>query len=326
MRELIVSRLRVEAEGILGVELRCPENRDLPPFTPGAHVDMHLPGGLIRQYSLANDCAQRHRYCLGIGQAANSRGGSRYVHDRLREGDRLLVSEPRSLFGLHPEAPRHHFIAGGIGITPILSMIRWCANHGRDWQLHYAVRSRACAAYLHDLQGLDAACVSLHADDEHGGTPVDLAARLAQVMPGEHVYCCGPGPLMDAVAAVAARLGIAKDGVHFERFAAPSPASTTAADGSTNTDGDIPFTIALQRHGGRFTVPVGESILSVLEANGIDVPWSCREGLCRTCEVPLLAGTADHRDYVLSDAERAAQRSVLICVSRSGGGELLVDL
>lgn len=318
MMELVVTGLRTEADGVLGVELRSPLRAPLPAFEPGAHVDVAFPNGLTRQYSIASAAADTGRYCLGIGLAPASRGGSRYAHERLRLGDRLQVGMPRSLFRLETSATGHLFIAGGIGVTPILSMIRWCLAQGRDWRLLYSVRSRRCAGYL-DRLASHADRVLLHADDEHGGKRADLAAALRGMPAGWHVYCCGPGPMMDAVSDCARDAGIDARAVHFERFGAePEPERHAGPEAA--------FAVSLLRHGGRFTVPAGASILSVLEENGLCLPSSCREGLCRSCEVPLVSGTADHRDYVLSDDERAANQSILICVSRAHGGELVLDI
>ena len=314
--ELVVTGLRVEAEGVLGVELRSLSRAALPGFEPGAHVDVALPNGLTRQYSIASSAADTGRYCLGIGLAPASRGGSRYAHEQLRLGDRLQVGPPRSLFRLETSATGHLFVAGGIGITPILSMIRSCVDHGLDWRLVYCVRSRGAAAYL-DRLASHAERVIVHADDEHSGARVDLGAALRAMPAGWHVYCCGPAPMMDALSQCAEEAGIESGAVHFERFGADT-------DRSDKPDGA--FEVSLLRQGGRFTIPTGESILSVLEANGLSLPSACREGLCRSCEVPLVSGAADHRDYVLSEDERAANQSILICVSRAQGEELVLDI
>ncbi len=313
--ELIVTSLRLEAEGVLGVELMDRSHGELPPFAPGAHVDVSFPNGLTRQYSIASSASDRKRYWLGIGLAPASRGGSRFAHSELRLGDRLPVGAPRSLFGLQEAAAGHLFVAGGIGITPILSMIRRCIELGRPWRLLYCVRSRRHAAYLEQLAPF-ADQVVLHADDEHDGH-ADLAGALRRMPAGWHVYTCGPGAIMDAVCGHAGGLGIAPDAVHLERFGAGAVQSS---------DGHDAFQVRLLRHGGQFTVPKDASILDVLEANGVCLPFSCREGLCRSCEVPLAAGVADHRDYVLSDDERTANRSILICVSRAKCAELVLDV
>jgi ferredoxin-NADP reductase len=309
-----VSRLTHEAEGVVGVELHAADGRPLPPFTAGSHVDVQLPGGLRRQYSLTNAPHEQERYCIGVGLAQDSRGGSRYVHERLRAGDRIQISAPRSLFGLDPRTEVHVFIAGGIGITPIMSMIEACKAAGQNWRLLYCMRSRSRAAYLWRLaEHYDQ--VHLHVDEEQGGPP-DLARFLTSVPHGAHVYCCGPGALMDAVG-LAAR-DRPPGSVHFERFSAATAKTDPSADGS--------FRIKLRRKGTTLTVPAGRSILEALEDNGLELPCSCREGLCRTCETPLLAGKADHRDFVLSEEERQANTSIILCVSRALDDELTLDL
>ncbi len=314
MMELQVTGLRLEAEGVLGVELQHHSREALPPFEPGAHVDVGFPNGLMRQYSIASSAADRTRYWLGIGLAAASRGGSRFAHEQLRLGDCLQVGAPRSLFGLEEAAAGHLFVAGGIGITPILSMIRRCIDRGYPWRLLYCVRSRRHAGYLEALAPF-ADRIVVHADDEHHDR-ADFDAALRQMPSGWHVYTCGPGAMMDAVCARAQTIGIDPLAVHVERFsAAPQVNAEHHA-----------FEVRLLRHGGRFTVPQDASILEVLEANGVCLPSSCREGLCRSCEVPLASGAADHRDYVLSDDERIANKSILICVSRAKCAELVLDL
>jgi len=316
MRRLIVSRLVREARGVLGLHLRSPDGAMLPAFEAGAHVDVALGNGLVRQYSLCGDPTELGVYRLGIGLAADTRGGSRYVHEQLREGDLVDIGEPRQLFGLNAQAAGHVFIAGGIGITPILSMIHACVRRDAPWRLLYCVRDRDAAAYLPEL-AIHGERVALHVDSEQGGARCDLDAYLGALgEPGLHVYCCGPGPLMDAVAAACARGAIAPARVHFERFSASEPA--TAEPGSS-------FTIRLARSGGCHDVPADKSVLDVLEAAGVAWPYSCREGLCRSCEAGVLSGEVDHRDYVLSDEERAANRSMMVCVSR-GCGTLELDV
>lgn len=299
---------------MLGIELHAAAGGPLPPFAAGSHVDVHLPGELCRQYSLTNGPHEPERYCLGVGLAHDSRGGSRHVHERLRAGDELQISPPRSLFGLHPQAEEHVFIAGGIGITPIMSMIEECKAAGQRWRLLYCTRTRSRAAYLWRLAPhYDQ--VHLHVDEEQG-RPADLALFLRSVPHAAHIYCCGPAPLMDAVGLAAADRP--SNSVHFERFTAGGAPANAAADGS--------FRVKLSRQGTTLTVPPGCSILQTLEDHGIELPCSCREGLCRTCETPLLAGKADHRDFVLSDEERKANKSIILCVSRALDDELVLDL
>lgn len=317
MTRATVTRLTHEADGVLGIELRGADGQVLPAFTPGSHIDVNLPGGLRRSYSLVNDCRERDRYELGVGRAPASRGGSSYLHEHLSVGDHLEVGVPRSLFGIDPAATEHVFVAGGIGITPILSMIRWCEARSMPWRLLYCVRSQARAAYLWALAPF-CGRVTLHVDEEHLGRAADFQAHLAALPPGAHVYCCGPVAQMEAVAQAVQDLALPAESVHFERFGATAAAHSSQDDKS--------FTVVLQRSGQRLVVEAGASILDVLERHGIASPHACREGLCRSCELPLLGGEADHRDHVLSDQERSHQRTILPCVSRALSDELVLDL
>ncbi len=311
-----MTRLTHEAQDVLGLELRARDGGALPPFEAGAHLDLHLPGGLCRQYSLVNSPLERDRYLLGVALAPASRGGSAFVHARLARGDVLRVGGPRSLFGLAAGASEQVFVAGGIGITPILSMIHACEARSQPWRLLYCVRSRARAAYAWML-AVHGPRVRLHVDEE-ADAPPDLHGWLQANAPGTHVYCCGPAGLMDAVATACAAVGIEQERTHYERFVTPGAAAAPPAGAS--------FVAVLRRSGRRIEVGPAQSLLEALEAHGVGVPFACREGLCRTCETPLLAGEADHRDGVLDEAERAAQRSILPCVSRARSAELVLDL
>ena len=322
MIEVKVMAMRLEANGIIGLELRAADGSPLPPFAPGAHIDVHLPNAMTRQYSLCNDAADTSRYCLGVGRSSTSRGGSAYIHETLRVGDSLTIGAPRALFGLSADAKRHRFIAGGIGITPILAMIRWCVRHALPWELHYCVRSRTQAAWLDEIRSLGGP-VHVYADDEEAtALPRDVSVMMNGLLSDEHVYCCGPAGLMDAVSAHGERTGISPGNLHFERFAAPAPASASAARSPDNDS----FTVVLARQGLRCVVEPDESILECLERHGVRAACSCREGLCRSCEVSLLAGEADHRDYVLGNDEQKANQSLMICVSRARSRELVLDL
>ncbi|KWF30773.1 PDR/VanB family oxidoreductase [Burkholderia pseudomultivorans] len=323
MIEVRVTAVKYEAEGIVGVELRAADASPLPPFEPGAHIDVCLPDGKTRQYSLCNDAADTSRYCLGVGRAVMSRGASAYIHDKLRVGDILTIGEPRTLFRLSPDASRHRFIAGGIGVTPILAMIRSCVRHDLPWELHYCVRSRAHAAYLDELSSFGGT-VHLHADDEETApSPRDVGAMMCNLDAREHIYCCGPAGLMDAASASGKRCGISPERIHFERFAA-SPGGAQRCGTSANENRS--FAVVLARQGLRYTVQPDESILQCLERHGVRATFSCREGLCRSCEVALLSGEADHRDYVLTDDQQRANASLMICVSRARSSELVIDL
>jgi vanillate O-demethylase ferredoxin subunit len=313
-----VIAIRLEAEGIIGIELRAADCSPLPPFEPGAYIDVQLPNEITRQYSLCNDAADTSKYCLGVGRSSTSRGGSAYVHETLRVGDLLSISEPRSLFGLSAEAKRHRFIAGGIGITPILAMIRSCMRHELPWELHYCVRSRSHAAWLDEVCSFGGD-VHLYADDEEpAALPRDVSVMMKGLHSDEHVYCCGPAGLMDAVSAHGQSAGLSPEILHFERFTAPAAAACPVDNGS--------FTVVLAQQGLRCVVGPDESILDCLERHGVNAASSCREGLCRSCEVTLLSGEADHRDYVLGDDEQKSNKSLMICVSRAKSCELVLDL
>lgn len=318
-----VAALRHEAEGVIGVELRAADASLLPPFEPGAHIEVHLPDGNTRRYSLCNDTTDASRYCLGVGRSAMSRGGSAYIHEKLRVGDVLTISEPRTLFRLSPEASRHRFIAGGIGITPIIAMIRWCVRHEIPWELHYCVRSRSHAAYLDELSSFGGH-MQVHADDEDKTPrPRDVSGMMRDMDAREHIYCCGPAGMMDAVLLCGKQASVLPERIHFERFAAPG--NEVQGIGAP-VNGNKPFTVVLAKQGLRCIVEPNESILESLERHGVLATFSCREGLCRSCEVALLSGEADHRDYVLTDDEQQMNASLMICVSRARSSELVIDL
>jgi vanillate O-demethylase ferredoxin subunit len=309
-----VADVRAEARDVVTVELRAPGGAALPPFEPGAHLDLHLPNGLVRQYSLTNDWRERDRYVIGVGRAADSRGGSSYVHRSVRAGAQLTISPPRNNFALDPAAERFLFIAGGIGVTPIVAMIRWCVANARPWRLIYAARSRQRAAFYEELCALAKECAQFHFDDE-AGEVLDVAQAIAGWSQGERIYCCGPAPLMDAVKALSE--GLPQDTVRFEWF-------TTADKDKPRESGA--FVVKLERSGVELPVPVNKSILEVLEENGFERPFSCREGLCGTCVTNVLAGEPEHRDYVLSDEERESGKLMTICCSRSKSPILTLDL
>lgn len=310
---LRVTARSLAAEGVALIELRGTESGEaLPGFKPGAHIEVQLPGDLRRHYSLCSDPAERDRYRIAVALAEPSRGGSSYIHHGMRTGDIVVASEPRNNFPLVEDAERYQFIAGGIGITPILPMLRWCEANKRSWNLFYLLRSRARAAFLSEIEGF-AGHVQTHFDDEAGGI-FDVDAALSGVPRDTHIYCCGPGPLMDAVEKAAAGLEPAR--VHFEWF--------TPKDQSHLVN--VPFTVVLAKSRREVAIPADKTILETLEASGMKLPFSCREGLCATCETPVLAGTPDHRDQILTPAEKQAGQSMMICVSRAKSPSITLDL
>lgn len=313
---LEVTDIQAEARDVIQVELRAPGGGELPPFEPGAHLAIDLPNGLVRHYSLVNDWRERDRYLIAIGRAGQSRGGSLWAHRMLRRGMRLPAGAPKNGFALDPAAERYLFLAGGIGITPIVAMIRWCEAHRRPWRLVYAVRSAQRAAYLETLATLGGGTFHLHADDQAGAV-FDPGPWLADSPAGEQVYCCGPAPMMAAVKAVSEHRDPRT--VHFEYFAAPADDPATRRENTA-------FAIELRRSGRTLDVPADRSILQILEENGIPVVSSCREGTCRTCETGVCEGAVDHRDYCLTPQEQQAGRTMVVCVSRALSERLVLDL
>lgn len=315
--QLEVADVQVEARDVIHVELRAPGGAELPAFEPGAHVAIDLPNGLIRHYSLTNDWRERDRYMLGVARSPQSKGGSLFIHQALRRGMILPVSVPRNGFPLDPSAGQYLFLAGGIGITPILAMIRWCQANARPWRLAYAVRSTQRAAFLETLETIGGGSIHLHSDAQASGV-FDPVPWVSGAPPGEHVYCCGPAPMMAAVKAAASHRD--PQTLHFEYFAAPS------GDLLPPREDDKAFVIELRRSGRTFTVPADRSILAILEQNGIPIVSSCREGTCRTCETAVCEGSVEHRDFCLTPQEQEAGNTMLVCVSRARSERLVLDL
>ena len=306
-----------EAKNILGFELvpLDPETT-LPAFNAGSHIELHLPGGLRRSYSLLNDPIENHRYCIGVNLDAHSRGGSRFMHEQLRTGAVITIGLPRNLFEMDESAPFNVFIAGGIGITPMLSMIARTQALATPWRLHYAARTREHAGFLDVLaayQGQPGADVQLNFDQEPGGRMLDLNAVIAALPDGAHVYACGPTPLLQAYEKATASLP--PERVHREYFAAKEAAAT---DGS--------YIVTLARSQRSLQIKPGQSLLDGLIAIGVEPTFSCQQGICGTCEVKVLEGTPDHRDMVLTEAEKAGNDRMMVCCSGAKSAGLVLDL
>ncbi|WP_093802683.1 PDR/VanB family oxidoreductase [Streptomyces sp. Wb2n-11] len=304
---LVVHRMTWEAEGVLSVELVHPDGKPLPAWTPGAHLDVQV-GGHTRQYSLCGDPQTAGVYRIGVLNEPASRGGSRHVHTVLRPGQQVTVSEPRNHFALE-DAEGYVFVAGGIGITPLLAMAREASRRGAAWRLVYGGRTRGSMAFTGELAALDGDVVVVP-QDEHGH--IDLDAALAELPGGTLVYACGPEPLLTAVEqrCPAQRLRL-------ERFAAP--VVERAGD-------DAGFEVECRASGVTLDVGAGTSILEAAEAAGLDVRSSCRDGICGSCETRVLDGAPDHRDFLLSEAEHTANATMMICVSRCTSARLVLDL
>ncbi|MDB5775242.1 MAG: phthalate 4,5-dioxygenase [Herbaspirillum sp.] len=302
------------AQGIRSFELVHPDGQELPAFTPGSHVSVRVPNGAIRKYSLCNDAAERHRYVIAVKREANGRGGSANLFDTAQVGDMLPTSTPVNAFALTDTAKSYLFIAGGIGITPILSMIRTFGElPPAPWKLYYFTQSPETTAFLDELgaPGLPGKVV-VHHDYGDRARSFDLWPVLERPGSGAHIYCCGPRGLMDAVRDMSGHWPHAN--VHFESF----------NDGGEVRTDDHAFMIKLAKSGLTLEVPVGKTILEVLRENGRDVPASCESGTCGTCLTGLLAGQADHRDMVLMPEEMESH--IMICVSRAKSPELVLDL
>jgi ferredoxin-NADP reductase len=313
--QLMVRSLSVAADRVLTIELEAPGRGELPEWQPGAHVDVILRDGLVRQYSLCGDPADRRRWRLGVLREEVGRGGSEYVHTALRPGDMVQVRGPRNHFPLVP-AEHYLFIAGGIGITPILPMVAEVHRTGASFRLVYGGRSRSSMAFLDELERYGDN-VSLVPQDECG-LP-DIAGLIASAPAGTNVYCCGPEPL---IAAVERETGDLPAGsLHRERFAA-APADP---DDETRPAGEA-FEVELASSGDVITVTPDQSVLEALEDAGVPILSSCREGICGTCETGVISGTPDHRDSLLSDEEKEESATMLVCVSRACSPRLVLDL
>lgn len=308
---LEVRSKHVVADGVVSLTLAHPDGVRLPDWTPGAHIDVVLPDGTARQYSLCGDRWDPYSYRIAVLRVPEGRGGSAYVHDRLALGARVGVGGPRNHFPLVP-AERYLFIAGGIGITPLLSMLRQAEMTGADWQLLYGGRSRASMAFREELTDGHGRRVQVAPQDECG--LLDLAAWLSEPAPGTKVYCCGPAPLLAAVERACA--GWPPYSLRTERFTA------AAADPVRRA----PFQVELRRSGQTVTVTRETSVLQAVRQAGVEVLSSCEQGSCGTCLTPVLEGTPDHRDSVLADHERVANDCMLPCVSRSRSARLVLDL
>jgi vanillate O-demethylase ferredoxin subunit len=311
-----VHAIVAETSDVRLFELRGIQDAALPPFTAGAHLDVEIAPGQMRQYSLLNHQQERDRYVIAVKREGGGRGGSTHLHDVVRVADVLRVGSPRNRFALAEDAPHSVLIAGGIGITPLWSMAQRLQTLGRPWSLHYASRGREAAALLSRLEavleGQATPRVQLHFADQPGPR-LDVGALVGSAPEGTHFYCCGPPRLLAAFAAACSALP--PERVHCECF---SPAQEPAIAGG--------FVVELARSGRTVPVRPGQTILDALAVAGIAVASSCREGVCGVCETTVLDGRPDHRDVLLSEAERDASRTMMICCSGALSERLVLDL
>lgn len=313
----LVFNLRYEAKGIISVELR-PASPDVyfPAFEAGSHIDLHLDNGLIRSYSLSNDSADQQKYVIGVLKDRNSRGGSSYVHDKLRVGQILEISAPRNNFPLDESATQSVLLAGGIGITPILSMLKRLLSLGRSVSLVYCTRSREESAYINEIEALKNDSVKVHYHfDQEAARPPNLEQLLSGFSADAHFYCCGPAPMLDAFEKACEKNG--QKQVHLERFVAKqltSPAKTCA------------YSVELRKTGRTIKVQEGANLLDALLDAGIMPSYSCKEGICGSCETKVVSGDVDHRDSILTKEEQVANKTMMICVSGCRSGSLVLEL
>ena len=312
-----VNRICREAIDIASFELVDPSGQQLPPFTPGSHIDVHLDSNVIRQYSLCNAPDDRHRYVIAVKRETESRGGSAAMHDRIKEGDVLTISEPRNHFPLDPNAKHQKLLAGGIGVTPLLSMARHLVASGASFDLQYFTRSVHHTAF-HDVLSAPEFKGKVHF--HYAVEPENVRPYLRRLLwhrPADaHLYLCGPRPFMNLIEEVAASTW-PPETVHLEYFNADPRASSGPQDA---------FEVRLALSGGTYTVPEGKSIVQVLAEQGIHVEVSCEQGVCGTCLTGVLEGVPDHRDMFLTDDEKEAGDKMTVCVSRAQSPVLVLDL
>jgi ferredoxin-NADP reductase len=313
-----VAEIHYEAIGTLSFILRATDGHALPPVDPGSHVDIHLPNGLVRSYSLSNGAADEGSYRLTVARDASSKGGSAYLHETLRCGEVIKISEPRNNFRLAEDAQLSIFFAGGIGVTPFVPMITRLNSLGRRWRLHYAVRNPARAALLTELEALAAAGsgeLLPNYDEVPGGAMLNLEALLSTAEADSHVYCCGPTGMLEAFRRGADAAGIEGERIHFEYFSSNVKASNEGG-----------FTVVLAKTNREIAIAPGQSILDAVNKLGLNVAYSCQEGVCSACETRVLEGIPDHRDVILNDVERAENKTMMICCSGSKTPRLILDL
>lgn len=312
-----IASKRMEAEGIASFELVSLDGLPLPAFSPGSHIDVRLPDGLVRQYSLCNDPSERHRYLIAVLRDPSSRGGSAAMHDRVHAGEQIEISPPRNHFPLVEDAARSLLIAGGIGVTPLLCMGEKLAAVGAPFAMHYCTRSPERTAFRERLALAPfAERVVMHHDDGAEEQKLDIPALLGQAGPEDHLYVCGPRGFMDAVLGAARRLGWPGARLHCEFFA-----------GEQALSGDEQaFEVRIASSGQVVQVLAAQTVAQALNAAGVDVETSCGEGVCGTCIVRVLEGVPDHRDLYFSPEEHAANDQFTPCCSRAKSKSLLLDL
>lgn len=311
-----VVRKQQEAQDIVSFELARADGAPLPAFSAGSHIDVQVPGGLSRQYSLCNDAAEHHRYRIAVLRDPASRGGSVAMHDALQEGDVLHISEPKNHFPLHP-AQRTLLFAGGIGVTPLLCMAQRLSAIGAEFTLHYCTRSPQRTAFQVEIAASALAPrVKFYFDRGLSSQELHLESILATPDAGTRLYVCGPPGFIDYVVGAAKAQGWSADQIHLEYFGAIP----------RDTAGDTAFEVRLASSGKSFTVQAGQSVVQALQAHGIEILTSCEQGVCGTCITRVLEGEPDHRDLYFTPEEHAKNDQFTPCCSRSRSRTLVLDL
>ena len=313
--KVVVRRRQEQGHGVVVLEMASADGQPLPAFDAGAHVDVHLPQGVVRQYSLCGNPADRGAYRLGVLKDPKSRGGSQAVHALLKEGTELRIGVPRNQFPLEMSAPHTVLLGGGIGITPMIAMAYALDDAGRSFELHYSGRQRAACAFLDELAASPFADrVHLHFDDEADEQKLDLDSVLGAAVPGTHMYTCGPTGFMDWVIGEARRLGLPEPQIHKEYF------QVDVAGGGKA------FDVVAQKTGKTVRVESDQTIIEALATIGIKVQVSCEQGICGTCLCTVLEGEPEHRDVFLTDEEKADNDQILLCCSRAKSDRLVLDI
>lgn len=311
---LHVVRRELQTNEIAVIDLAAESGADLPAFEAGAHIDIHLDEGLVRQYSLSNPPGERHRYRLGVLLDPTSRGGSKSVHERLYEGVQVRVGVPRNLFPLDGSSPHSLLVGGGIGITPMIAMAYELRDAGRSFELHYCCRGREKAAFIDELESAFGDALVMHFDDEEASQRLEIETLLASQPAQTHLYVCGPTGFMDWVINAARQAEWPQSRVHSEYFSA-----------EVDTSGGA-FEVEAVASGVTVQVEEGMSIAQALKAAGVKVNVSCEEGVCGTCICEVLEGTPDHRDHFLSEEEKEDNDQIAVCCSRAKSARLVIDL
>lgn len=307
--------IRYEARDVLSFSLRSPEG-NLPLWTPGSHIDVHLPNGLVRSYSLSNAHPSNEEYRFTVQLDSATRGGSKAMHETLRVGQFLEITPPRNNFELCETAERSVFFAGGIGVAPLIPMTQRLSDLGRRWTVYYCIRTPDRAAHVEELEraaALNSSNLILNYDEIPGGRMLDLPALIGALKGDTHLYCCGPDGMLNSFRKAAA--AFPSEQVHFEYFSSPVEAESGGG-----------FIVELAKSGREINVKPGQTILEALRDAGVEVASSCEEGVCGTCETRVLAGKPEHRDLILSERERAESRTMMICCSGSLSDRLVLDL